>query len=460
MQNDVSSPAREGIGQAILSVAQLGLVPTRSLAARRIRALAEWLGPTLFGSNSSSVESPGESSAHHAPGRAVRVAIDARSAMPHARTGIGYYTWHLVSRLPRADPDTTFLAWYLDVKGTFGLSSRRKLFEGIDAPNLIDRRTPFPTSWFERAALRLDAPKLEWTVRFDVLFAPNFVPPPTRSRNVVLTVHDLAYKLFPQTAPLATRRWLSRLDASLGRAAQVIVVSEQSRRDLLESYPGQAQRLSERLSVVPLGVDTDVFGPAQDQAVVAVRRRFGIEGPYLLSLTGIEPRKNIPAIIGAFASLPDDVRPALVIAGPVAPWNPEGWDLVRPALAKLPPRVRNRVVVTGYVSEDEKVALLGGAEALVYPSLYEGFGLPVIEAMACGTPVLTSDVSALPETAGDAALLVDPHALAAITVGMERILTDTALRERLRVAGMARAATFSWDETARLTADVLRRANA
>jgi glycosyltransferase involved in cell wall biosynthesis len=114
-------------------------------------------------------------------------------------------------------------------------------------------------------------------------------------------------------------------------------------------------------------------------------------------------------------------------------------------------------VVTGYVSEDEKVALLSGAEALVYPSLYEGFGLPVIEAMACGTPVLTSDVSALPETAGDAALLVDPHALAAITVGMERILTDLALRERLRAAGMARAATFSWDETARLTAEVLRR---
>jgi glycosyltransferase involved in cell wall biosynthesis len=306
--------------------------------------------------------------------------------------------------------------------------------------------------------MRLDAPKLEWMVRFDVLFAPNFVPPPTRSRKVVLTVHDLAYKLFPQTAPLATRRWLSRLEASLRRAAQVIVVSEQSRRDLLESYPGKAERLSERLSVVPLGVDTDVFRPSQAQTVTAVRRRFGIQGPYLLSLAGIEPRKNIPAIIGAYASLPDDVRPALVIAGPVAPWNPEGWNLVRPALAELPHRVRDRIVVTGYVSEGEKVALLGGAEALVYPSLYEGFGLPVIEAMACGTPVLTSDVSALPETAGDAALLVDPGAPAAITAGMERILTDTELRERLRVAGIARAAAFSWDETARLTAGVLRRA--
>ena len=146
-----------------------------------------------------------------------------------------------------------------------------------------------------------------------------------------------------------------------------------------------------------------------------------------------------------------------MIAGPVAPWNPEGWDLVRPLLEALPASVRDRVVVTGYVSEQEKVALLGGAEALVYPSLYEGFGLPVLEAMACDTPVLTSNVSALPDTAGGAALLVDPNDAEDIAAGMERLLTDTALRERLRAAGTARAATFSWDETARLTAGVLRR---
>jgi len=378
--------------------------------------------------------------------------------MPHARTGVGTYTWHLIRRLPIVAPDTTFVAWYLDVRAALGLERRRRLFEDVRAPNLVERRMPLPSRWFDRVALRLDSPKIEWMVRFDVLFAPNFVPPPTRSRRVVLTVHDLAYKLFPETAPLATRRWLSRLDASLRRASQVIVVSEQSRRDLVESYPALAGRLAERLTVVPLGVDPQIFTPAPADAVAAVRRRYAIEGPYLLSLTGIEPRKNLPAMIRAYASLSEDVRPSLVIAGPVAPWNPEGWNLVRPALDALPPRVRDRVVVTGYVSEDEKVSLLTGAEALVYPSLYEGFGLPVIEAMSCGTPVLTSAVSALPETAGDAALLVDPHATEDIAAGMERLLTDTALRERLRVAGRARAARFSWDETARRTAEVLRRA--
>ena len=144
--------------------------------------------------------------------------------------------------------------------------------------------------------------------------------------------------------------------------------------------------------------------------------------------------------------------------GPVAPWNQAGWELVRPVLDALPGRIRDRIVVTGFVSEGEKVALLSGAEALLYPSLYEGFGLPVVEAMACGTPVLTSNVSALVETAGDAALLVDPSTPEAIAEGMTRLLSDAELRDTLRARGLARAATFTWDETARRTADVLRRA--
>jgi glycosyltransferase involved in cell wall biosynthesis len=377
--------------------------------------------------------------------------------MPQSRTGVGTYTWQVVRRLPAAAPDITFVAWYLDVRASLGLDRRPRLFGDVRAPNLEDRRTPLPSRWFDRVALRLDVPRLEWLLRFDALFAPNFVPPPSRSRRVVLTVHDLAFRRFPETAPLATRRWLTRLESSLRRASQVIVVSEQTRRDLLESYPSLAPRLAERLTVVPLGVDTDVIRPAPPDAVEAVRRRHAVEGPYLLSLGGIEPRKNLPALISAYAALAEDVRPTLVIAGPVAPWNPEGWDLVRPSLEELPPRVRDRVIVTGYVSEGDKVALLSGAEALVYPSRYEGFGLPVLEAMACATPVLTSNVSALPETAGDAALLVDPRDTEAIAAGMTRLLTDGALRERLRVAGVARAARFSWDETARLTADVLRR---
>ena len=377
--------------------------------------------------------------------------------MPGARTGVGTYTWHLVRRLPSAAPDITFVAWYLDMRASLGLDRRARLFADARAPNLLERRMPMPSRWFDRVALRLDAPRLEWMVGFDVLLAPNFVPPPTRSRRVVLTVHDLAFRRFPETAPMATHRWLMRLESSLRRASQVIVVSEQTRQDLLDCFPGLAARLTERLTVVPLGVDTGTFRPAPPDDVEAVRRRYAVDGPYVLSLGGIEPRKNLPALIRAYASLPEDVRPTLVVAGPVATWNPEGWNQVRPELDALPPSIRDDIVVTGYVSEADKVALLSGAEALVYPSLYEGFGLPVLEAMACGTPVLTSGVSALPETAGSAALLVDPDDTEDIAAGIERLLTDGALRESLRVAGITRAAGFSWDATARRTAEVLRR---
>ncbi|HEV8421091.1 MAG TPA: glycosyltransferase family 1 protein [Actinomycetota bacterium] len=384
----------------------------------------------------------------------MRVAIDARSAFSENKTGVGYYTWHLVHLLPRVDPETTYVAWYLDARGGLGLTPKRRLVETLRPPNLVERRMPIPTRWFEKLSMRYEVPRMEWTARFDVLFAPNFVPPPTRTRKLVLTIHDLAFRLFPKTAPLATRRWLSRLDQALHRASRIIVVSEQTRQDLLDLYPVEP----DRVSIVPLGVDTEVFRPAPEPEVSAVRQRYGIEGPYLLVLGGIDPRKNIPAMISAYASLRAGVRPTLVLAGPVAPWNPEGWQLVRSALQTLPPEVRERIVFTGYISEKAKVALLSGAEALVYASLYEGFGLPVIEAMACGAPVLTSDVSALPATAGGAALLVDPQDVEAIAGGMERLLTDARFRDGLRVAGMERSKAFSWRRTALLTADVVHRA--
>jgi glycosyltransferase involved in cell wall biosynthesis len=380
----------------------------------------------------------------------LRIAIDARSAFAGRRTGVGYYTWHLVRLLPRVDPSSKYLAWYLGAPGARHPASHGRIVEHGPG-NLIERRMPIPSPWFHEMEMRFDLPRIEWMARFDVLLAPNFVPPPTRAPRLVLTVHDLAFRLFPDTAPLATRRWLARLEDALRRASRVIVVSEQTRRDLLGLYPVEP----DRVCVVGLGVDPEVFKPAPPAAVDGARTRFGIGGPYVLCLAGIEPRKNLPALIRAYATLPEALRPVLVLAGPVAPWNPEGWNLLRPVLDDLPSEVRSRIVLTGYVEEEDKVALLSGAEALVFPSLYEGFGLPVVEAMACGVPVLTSNVSALPETAGDAALLVDPLDVQDIAHGIEQILTDEELRERLRKAGPVRAAEFSWEETARRTAEVL-----
>jgi glycosyltransferase involved in cell wall biosynthesis len=205
-------------------------------------------------------------------------------------------------------------------------------------------------------------------------------------------------------------------------------------------------------------VDLDVFKPSSEADIEETKEELGIEGPYLLFVGGLEPRKNLRMLLRAFSQLPEELRPTLVLAGAPVHWIPGGPEIMTSALRALPDDVSGKVVMTGYVSEKQKVALLSGAEALVYPSVYEGFGMPVLEAMACGTPVLTSNVSSLPEVAGDAAILVDPYETSAIADGMRELLTDEELRSRLSEAGLARAQQFTWAETARQTAKVLHRA--
>ncbi|MGH2691286.1 MAG: glycosyltransferase family 4 protein [Actinomycetota bacterium] len=381
----------------------------------------------------------------------MRVTIDARPAVSAGMTGVGVYTRELILRLPPIDPSTRYEAWYLNARRAIRPWRWNRLsFPSL--PNLSEKWTPFPAKQFERLSLRYELPRLEWFTEFDVVFAPNFVPPPTRSRHLVLTIHDLAFRKFPETAPLATRRWLQRLDRALKQAAEVIVPSEATRRDLLELYPVEA----ERVTVIHHGVDRERIKPASEEEVEKVRGRHGVEGRYLLFLGGLEPRKNLPRLVRAYAR--SGVDAALVIAGAAVSWNPEGRDELEVALADVPDDVRRRVILTGYLGTRQKAALLTGAEALVFPTLYEGFGFPLLEAMACGTPVLTSNVSSLPEVAGGAALLVDPLDEEAIAQGIGRLISDAPFRQRLIEAGNRRVELFSWDESARKHAEVLHRA--
>jgi glycosyltransferase involved in cell wall biosynthesis len=287
-----------------------------------------------------------------------------------------------------------------------------------------------------------------------VLFAPNYIPPATGSKPLVLTVHDLAFKILPETAPHANRFWHRYFERSLAKASRIITVSEMTRVDLCEFYSVDPSRVT----AIHSGVDLDVFKPTSPADVARAKEELGIDGRYLLFVGGIEPRKNLRMLLRGFARLPKDVRPKLVVAGAPVHWIPGGPEIMSSALRTLPEDVRKDVILPGYLSEQQKVAMLTGAEALTYPSLYEGFGLPVLEAMACGTPVLTSDLSSLPEVAGGAALYVDPYESSSIAEGMERLLTDDALRARLREEGVAHAQKFTWPETARKTAAVLHEA--
>ncbi len=378
----------------------------------------------------------------------MRVTIDARPAVDREKTGVGYYAWHLIRRLPEVDPETTYVAWYVHVRTAV---RRWRHFDRLGLPNLRERGIVYPSRLLERTG-RYGVPRVEWFGRFDVLFGTNFVPPPTRAPRVVVTVHDLAFRRYPETAPQAVAWWRDALERTVRRAKRVIVPSAATRDDLLELYEVEP----ERVAVIPLAVDLEVFRPPTPERVAAARERFGIDGPYLFAV-GRTARKNLPRLLRAFASIPDDLRPKLVVAG-APPWSPGGGDPALEALEALPRAVREDVAFVGYVTDEQKVALLGGALALVYPSLSEGFGFPALEAMACGTPVVTSGVSSLPEVVGPAGVLVDPLDPDSIAEGILRVIGDEPLRARLRQAGIARAAEFDWRETARATARVLHAA--
>ncbi len=380
----------------------------------------------------------------------MRAVIDARPALDPRRTGVGVYTQQLIRHLPHEDPQGEYVAWYLHAKGLF---RKKSFFAGVAAPNLTEKASRFPARVFGPMSSRLGVPRIEWSTRFDVLLATNFLPPATHRPGVVMVVHDLAYEHLPDTAPHMNARWRRAFDRWLGRAAGVIVPSASTKQDLIERHEIDP----DRVWVTPLGVDTAGFAPASDDVVAATRRKFGVDGPYALFVGGIEPRKNLDTLIRAFAMLEPGTR--LVIAGGAVRWDPKASERLDATIAALPAAARARIIRTGYVSDKDKVALLTGATLLAYPSLYEGFGFPVLEAFAAGVPVLTSNVSSLPEVVGEAALTVDPTEPKTIADGLAQLFGDDDLRAMLAAKGVTRASKFTWEATARATANALHRAH-
>jgi glycosyltransferase involved in cell wall biosynthesis len=258
----------------------------------------------------------------------------------------------------------------------------------------------------------------------------------------VLTVPDLAFERYPgETMPGMLGYLQSVVPRSVWRADRVIAISDATRDDLIELYGTPP----DKVIAVPLGVDAR-FGPDRDaDAESALRARLGIPpGPFVLTVGTMQPRKNHRRLVAAMARLHADAP--VVIAGGTG-W---GYDDVRREVERL--GVAERVVFAGFVDDGDLPDLYRAAAVFAYPALYEGFGLPVLEAMACGTPVVTSNVSSLPEVAGqDAALLVDPLDVDALAGALDRLLADGDLRARRRARGLARAAAFTWERAARET---------
>ncbi|MFQ3534493.1 MAG: glycosyltransferase family 1 protein [Aggregatilineales bacterium] len=257
----------------------------------------------------------------------------------------------------------------------------------------------------------------------------------------VVTVHDLAALSLPPQHTEKERRYLADALYACRRAARLIAVS-QNAADEVQRHLGLSA------TVIHEGVDARLFQPACEADIAALCAGLGVER-YVLCVGTLQQRKNQIGLLRAFAQIQDRVPHTLILAG----GEGSGAAAVR-AYLESHPHVRAKWI--GYVSEEQLAALYSGAEAFALPSLWEGFGLPVLEAMACGVPVLTSNLSSLAEIAADAALLIDPQDEQAIAAGLLRLLTDSTLREQLRAAGRARAAQFTWQRAAQQTLAVYR----
>ncbi len=294
------------------------------------------------------------------------------------------------------------------------------------------------------------APVATARAHIDVLFCPvNVLPILTRTPSVV-TVHDLAFLAQPEAFHPSKRRYLTLMTRlSVHRARAVIAVSAHTKADLTRSFGIEA----EKITIIPNAADPR-FTPVSDPAAVgAFRRSHHLPERFILFVGTLEPRKNLRRLIEAFARLAaDDADLRLVVVGA------SGWltsDLA-PLVQRL--NLNERIIFMGYVADDELPRYYQAATVCCYPSLYEGFGLPVLEAMACGTPVVTSRTSSIPDVTGDAAILIDPTDTDAIAGALHAVLTSPERRVAMRAAGLARAATFSWERTAAATLDVIRRA--
>ncbi len=368
------------------------------------------------------------------------IGIDASRALSTAPTGTEAYSWHLIQALvPLLCAKGYQVRLYLRGDG----SELWQESQGRWSQSQVTLRTLyFPRLWTHV--------RLSWEMVQappDLLFVPAHVLPLLRPRRTLVTVHDLGYRVFPQAHP-RLQRWYLELSTrwNVSVASHVLVDSRATRDAVMAAYGIS----SEKITIVYPGYASDLAPIRDSQQRARVRQRYGIPGPYILFLGRIQPRKNLVRLIDAFAQIaPTYPQLVLVLAGP------QGW-LTRPIVDRVQAHgLTRRVLFPGYVATEDKAALISGAEVFAYPSLYEGFGFPVLEAQACGVPLLTSATSSLPEVAGDGALLVDPTDTEAIAAGLQRLLEDRTLREALVARGFANLRRFSWERAARQVQEII-----
>lgn len=376
----------------------------------------------------------------------MRIGIDGLP-LTTPKTGVGHYTFELARALATIEPASQFEIVYPSTYpaiatvagGNGGLSD-----DNIPANLKLERVPvgPLGRHWWSAGL-----PRYIRRGKLDLFHGTNYDVPLWRRSATVLTIHDLSHLLHPETHEKRSVMRARRRLPVMARAANAIITpSESVRREVCE----QLTTSPEKVFAIPEAARA-CFHPLEFAETAAVRRRLGVSDDFMLTVGTLEPRKNLSVLVSAFGEVTraqPQSKTQLVIAGG------RGW-LSGPlfvAIAKSP--VRDRILLTDYLEDEDLRALYASCRAFVYPSIYEGFGLPPLEAMACGAPVIASRIPSLEETAGAAALLFDPRSVADLAQKILELLGDENARRELSIAGQRRVAEFSWDRTARETMQV------
>jgi len=371
-------------------------------------------------------------------------------------TGSGQHLYHLLEGLDAYDRSNAYVL----------LSPRFRRANPVRFPNLSDRFRNVEV-WTKMARLGENVEKVWWEQvgllqgagreGIDLLHCPYFAAPLVRLHPTVVTIHDVIPLVLPEYRRRETSRIYSQLVSFTSkRADAIIAVSEHSRRDIVRVLGIPA----DKISVIGNAVHPGYYPITDSWLLAAVRERYNVARKYILYFGGFDSRKNVQRIIRSYAALPAPLRAEyqLVIAGRLHLLGHPLYPDPRPLVRELD--LGDRIIFTGQIREQDKAPLYSGATLFVFPSLYEGFGMPVLEAMACGAPVITSRLSALPEVVGDAGALVDPYSEPAITETMGELLADPKRRSELGARARARSRNFSWRQVAEQTVRVYEQVKA
>jgi len=377
---------------------------------------------------------------HNSP---LKIGIDYTAALKQSG-GIGRYARGLITTLAGLDSHHNYTL----------LASSDAPREGLDFfqayQNFSHKTYPLPERWMTIGWHRLYLPvPVEWFAGdIDLFHSPNFILPPVRRAKTLLTVHDLSFIRHPQGAVESLRKWLNQVvPHSLARADHILADSHSTKDDLIEIY----NISPDDITVVGAGVE-ERFQPITDPIQLeVVRQKYKLPEKFVLGLGTLEPRKNFTGLIAAFSRSPVRETHHLVIAGG------KGWlyDDIFTAAESSP--VAGRIHFTGFVADDDLPTLYSLADVFAYPSHYEGFGIPVIEAMACGTPVICANNSCLPEVAGESALQITATDTSALSWGLSGLVVDFLLRETVIAKGFIQAKKFDWPSAAQRLLDVYNR---